>query len=70
MSTHEGFQPGAAPLCVFCSKPWTETMINLEANSGGGGCETCGYGGEGNYRLEICCEHCKRLIYVKEGLVY
>jgi hypothetical protein len=58
------------PSCPFCHAKWTDDMIQLECTDGGGGCETCGYGGEGDHRLEITCHACKRLIYVKEGRRY
>jgi len=54
-----------APLCVFCSKPWTHTMIEIEA-SASRGCSTCGYGGSIDGTITIHCEHCSRLVYSKE----
>lgn len=53
------------PLCVFCSKPWTDTMIEIEANSSEG-CDTCGWGGGSYGTVSIHCEHCKKLVYQKD----
>lgn len=63
----EGFQPGARPLCVFCSAPWTDEMIrvyDIDASHGEGSYD---FGPE-NQRatVDIACEGCKRLIYRKE----
>lgn len=63
----DGFAKEAAPICVFCNARWTDEMVNIEARSGGGGCDTCGMDGEANYRVEIKCHSCKRVIYIKEG---
>jgi len=54
-----------APLCVFCSKPWSSSMMNVEAYASYG-CETCGYGREITGTVEIHCDHCARLVYKKE----
>ena len=58
------------PSCPFCHAPWTDKMIDVEAWGGGGGCSTCGFGGEPSYSIEINCSKCKRLIYKKEGRGY
>lgn len=53
-------------LCPFCSKPWTARMeqdINLASE----GCDICGFGRTYSYVIKIYCEHCGKLIYVKEG---
>jgi hypothetical protein len=52
-------------LCPFCSAPWTDGMMEVEAYAGGG-CDTCGYGGEPHGTVTISCESCKRVIYIKE----
>lgn len=56
----------ARPLCPFCSKPWGDAMMDVYVSSGGGGCDTCGYGGEGSATIDIECDGCGRLIYRKE----
>lgn len=53
------------PLCPWCSAPWTSKMIEVEAMAGGG-CDTCGYGGEPHGTVTINCESCKKLIYQKD----
>jgi hypothetical protein len=40
----------AERLCVFCEH------LDWDYDSGGGGCETCGYGGEGNAEMR-CGKH-------------
>lgn len=54
-------------LCPFCNHPWTAKMeeeLWLEA----AGCDTCGYGREYGFKIEIYCEHCGKKVYVKEGV--
>lgn len=63
----DGFAPGARPLCVFCSAPWTDEMIKVLASTE----IEHGYYGviEGvdvSFNIDIECEGCKRLIYRKE----
>ncbi len=53
-------------LCIYCNKPWTAEMKMTELSSSGG-CDTCGYGKEYNYCVEIYCTHCGKLVYKKEG---
>ncbi|MBY0561505.1 hypothetical protein [Hyphomicrobium sp.] len=55
----------ARPLCPFCSAPWTDGMIAIEAWCSEG-CPTCGHGSETSVTIEIHCEACERLIYTKE----
>ncbi len=57
-----GFVKGTRPLCPFCSAPWTDNMIKIEAYAGY--CDTCdiGTGAE----VTIVCESCNRLIYSKD----
>lgn len=63
----EGFAPGARPLCVFCSTPWTDDMVrvyDVDAEHGEGSYD---FGPENmEATLEIVCACCKRLIYKKE----
>lgn len=53
------------PLCVFCGKPWTDEMVEIEADASEG-CETCGHGGGAYGTVSITCSHCNRLVYLKE----
>lgn len=57
----KGFEPGARPLCVFCSAPWSDDMIKVEIDTAcyDSGCSV-------SASVEIKCENCKRLIYSKE----
>lgn len=52
------------PKCVFCGADWDDPMIDDYHHSKG--CDTCGYGAETTFRLEINCSGCQRLVYVKE----
>jgi hypothetical protein len=63
----DGFAPGARPVCVFCSAPWTDDMIHvydIDARHGSGSYDF----GPVDQRatLDITCSTCKRLIYRKE----
>lgn len=64
----DGFAPGARPLCVFCSAPWTDDMIKTlhqtEVEHGWYPGEI--YGVELRELIDITCANCKRLIYRKE----
>lgn len=53
------------PLCPFCSAPWTDSMLQVEANSSQG-CETCGWGGGSYGTVKITCESCNRLVFQKD----
>ena len=53
------------PLCPFCSAPWTDDMIKVEAEAASG-CDTCGFGGGTHGEVRINCASCTRLIYIKE----
>lgn len=62
-----GFQPGARPICAFCSAPWTDGMIrvyDVDASHGEGSYDF----GPAHERatVDITCESCGRLIYRKE----
>lgn len=67
----EGFQPGARPLCVFCSEPWTDEMIRLEDIDARHGEGSYDFGPEDQRAtLDITCSSCNRLIYRKEHRGY
>jgi len=53
-------------LCPYCSAVWTARMEEnlLDVSSG---CHSCGYGGSATIRVEIRCDSCERIVYVKEG---
>lgn len=63
----DGFAPGARPLCVFCSSPWTDDMIrvyDVDAQHGDGSFD---FGPENEKAtVDITCTTCGRLIYRKE----
>lgn len=52
-------------LCPFCNKAYTAEMEN-ELDGGGGGCESCGYGGEATSKVTITCSNCEKVVYIKE----
>lgn len=67
IKTTEGFQPGARPLCVFCSTPWTDEMIHIYDVDAKHGADSYDFGPEDmEATLEIKCGSCERLIYKKE----
>lgn len=51
-----------APLCIWCSAPWSDENVSLEIESSGY-CETC-YS-EDRF-ISITCHECKREMYRKE----
>lgn len=59
------------PLCVFCSAPWTDDMINVSTEAE---MET-GYYGDSYVSsidavIDIKCSSCQRLVYRKEIRTY
>jgi hypothetical protein len=57
----------ARPLCPFCSKPWSDEMIQIFDISHSAGCDTCGHGSKTTVTINITCDGCKRIIYSKEA---
>jgi hypothetical protein len=53
------------PLCTFCNAPWTDDMIEIEANVSES-CDTCGYGGGSYGTITISCPKCENTIYQKD----
>ncbi len=51
------------PLCVFCGAPWDEPMMRTEIDAG----QYESSWPSVEWRMEIHCSACKRLVYVKEG---
>lgn len=65
--TKDGFQPGARPICVFCSEPWTDDMVRVYDVDAQHGRDSYDFGSENmEATLEIKCTSCERLIYKKE----
>lgn len=63
----DGFAPGARPLCVFCSAPWTDEMIHIYDIDARHGDDSYDFGPEDQRAtLDITCSSCGRLIYRKE----
>ena len=62
---HSGFNVEARPLCPFCSKAWSDTMIERFAE-----CSLeIGYYDDVervDVTIDITCDGCERLIYRKE----
>ena len=55
-------------LCPFCREPYTAKMLH-ELESIDAGCPSCGYGAEATITVKIICEHCGRVVYMKETTV-
>ena len=56
------------PICPYCRAEWTDEMVKFEDVQCSSGCETCGYGADAKFTLDIHCANCKKLIYRKEGI--
>lgn len=52
-------------LCGFCNALWTAKMIQ-EYHYDAGNCDTCDYGSGVYGKVEIVCDNCKRVVYIKE----
>lgn len=57
--------PKFAPLCIWCSAPWSDKNVQVYAVDCGG-CPTCGP--EIETAIRIFCHECKREMYRKEGM--
>lgn len=53
-------------LCPFCGQVWTSRMEQSMYESQAG-CDTCGFGQEFHYTIEIYCDNCGKLVYKKDG---
>lgn len=56
------------PLCVYCSAPWTDDMLNVSAEAD---MDWGYYPGEASVdsvdvNIDVTCSTCKRLVYRKE----
>lgn len=52
------------PLCVWCSTPWTDDMLKVQASAD----YSCGdYGGVDGIEttIDVVCSTCNRLVYQK-----
>ncbi len=56
------------PLCVFCSAPWTDEMVQVlaEAEINWGYYPGDGSVDEIEVKIDVVCSSCKRLVYRKE----
>lgn len=55
------------PLCVWCSAPWTDEMVQMGAEAE----MESGYYGDSyveyiDLKIDVVCSTCKRLVYRKE----
>lgn len=67
MSKTDGFAPGARPICVFCSAPWSDTMIKVFDIDALHGCDSYDFGPyDQKATVDITCDSCQKLIYRKE----
>ena len=53
-------------LCPYCNAVWTAQMEE-DLHGISSGCDSCGYGSSASVKIEIKCDNCKRIVYVKEG---
>lgn len=58
--------PNFAPLCIWCSEPWSDDNVNVMVKAGSQAC-TYGYRSSVNVTFEIKCHKCKKLMYKKEA---
>lgn len=62
----EAYRP-PPPLCIWCSKPWSEEMVQVlirsEIEEGYyGGVDSC----DTTVNIDVVCDGCDRLVYRKE----
>jgi DNA-directed RNA polymerase subunit RPC12/RpoP len=62
MTNKNNYKP---PICVWCSKPWTDEMVEIETEVSNS-CPTCGYGQEVTGKMTITCDNCNKIVYIKE----
>jgi hypothetical protein len=52
-------------ICIWCNAPWTFNM-QVEDIYTTGGCDSCGFGSETTGKIEITCDNCGKVVYIKE----
>lgn len=55
-----------APLCIWCSAPWSDANVELDYSTGN--CDTCSIGS--GAKVQIKCHKCKKVMYEKETYSY
>lgn len=55
-----------APLCIWCSAPWSDENVALDYSTGS--CDTCSIGS--GAKVKITCHKCKKVMYEKETYSY
>ena len=50
--------------CIWCGERWSPEMWAAYEQTSDG-CDSCGYGAEGEVTVEITCTNCWRVVYRK-----